>query len=323
MPNPIRTIMVGVAALDDQDPRTPGGADPVLGPAVSLASAMRARLHAVHAFEIPGELEWLVGGGDGGAGGSAYVQNLQDRLERQLASVPGGEAALCRVLEGSAAEVLCRTAPQAGAELLIVGASRRGRAWSGILGSTAAQVIAWCAIPVLVVHRPFAGPPRRVLLASDLSPSGTDVVRRGIAAAGLLNGGTSELRCLHVVDLDPLVAPPAADDVLEAIAAARLDRSLDEAGFDRALMERRVRVGEAAGEITREAMEWGAELLVLGTQRATADSPRRAGHVAVAAVRGASCNVLVIPASGARVEEGPPGAARADAASAGAVMASA
>jgi nucleotide-binding universal stress UspA family protein len=196
-----------------------------------------------------------------------------------------------------------------------VGASRRGRAWSGILGSTAAQVLVASTIPVLVVHRPLARLPRRVLLASDLSASASEVVRRGIEAARMVTGDASELRCLHVVDLDPLVAPPAADEVLEAIASARLDRSLDEAGFDRTVVERRVRVGDAAGEITREAQEWGAELLVLGTRRDAGADPRRVGHVAIAAVRGASCNVLVLPASTARSEEAAPAAVWAGAAS--------
>ena len=56
MSNSIRTIVVGVASMDDQDPRTPGDADPVLGPAVKLAAALGAELRAVHAFEIPADL---------------------------------------------------------------------------------------------------------------------------------------------------------------------------------------------------------------------------------------------------------------------------
>lgn len=323
MPNPIRTIVVGVAGLDAQDPRTPGGADPVLGPAVRLASALGARLYAVHAFEVPAELHCLPEGvGEPGvrAGeGGTYVLDLQARLERQLASIPGGGAARCLAVEGSAAEVLCRTAAEVGAQLLVVGASRRGRTWSGILGSTASDVITASEITVLVVHRPFAKLPGRVLLTSDLSPSATDVLRQGIEAARQVNGGAPELRCLHVVDLDPLIAPPADDRVLEAVAGARLDRSLDEAGFGADVVERRVRVGEAAREITWEASEWGAELLVVGTHGHAGDEPRRIGHVAMAAVRGVSCNVLAIPASAASAE-GAPADARAVS---GAVLASA
>jgi nucleotide-binding universal stress UspA family protein len=115
-------------------------------------------------------------------------------------------------------------------------------------------------------------------------------------AARLVEGSTPEMRCLHVVDLDPLIAPPAADDVLEAIAAARLDRSLGDAGFGPVLVERRVRIGDAAREIAREASEWGAELLVVGMGGHAGAEPRRVGHVATAAIRGTACNVLVIPA---------------------------
>jgi universal stress protein E len=300
MPDPIRTMVVGVASMDDQDPRTPGGADPVLGPAVRLAAALGAELHVVHAFEVPEELSWAAGGrGSRPAGevrAAPWITELTERLQLQAAFLPGGAAARCRAVEGPAAEVLCRTAAEVGAGLIIVGASRRGRAWSGILGSTAGQVVAASAVPVLVVHRPFVVRPGRVLLTSDLSTSTLDVLRRGIEAARLVNGPAPRMRCLHVVDLDPLIAPPAADEVLEVIAAARLDRSLGDAGLGPAVLERRVRVGDAAREIAREASEWGAELLVVGTGGHAGAEPRRVGHVATAAIRGAACNVLVIPA---------------------------
>ncbi|HEX5869440.1 MAG TPA: universal stress protein [Longimicrobium sp.] len=301
MSNSIRTIVVGVASMDDQDPRTPGDADPVLGPAVQLAKALGAQLHAVHAFEIPDELASLAPGDPephlrAGAG-CTYVRELEDRLERQLASIPGGDAAHCRAVAGSAADVLCEVAGEVKAELLVVGASRRGRAWSGILGSTASQVIAASAIQVLVVHRPFGRLSGRVLLTSDLSVSGWNALRQGIETARRVNGGASELRCLHVVDLDPLIAPPVANDVLEAIASARLDRSLEEVGLGPAVVERRVRMGDAAREINREALEWGADLVVVGTHGRAGAGPPRAGHVAMAVARGASCNVLFVRAS--------------------------
>jgi nucleotide-binding universal stress UspA family protein len=300
MSDPIRTIVVGVASMDDQDPRTPGDADPVLGPAVRLAAALGAELHAVHAYEVPGELLFTGPGGGWSPGAAARPASpeaeLEARMERQLAAIPGGDAVHCRAVQGSAADALCRAAAQVDADLLVVGASRRGRAWAGILGSTASRVIAAAAIPVLVVHRPFARRPGRVLLTSDLSASGRHVLRRGAETARLVNGGVPELRCVHVVDLDTLIAPPAADGVLEAAASAMLARGLDEAGFVPGAVERRVRVGDAAREINREALEWGAELLVVGTHGHAGAEPLRIGHVAMATVRGASCNVLVIPA---------------------------
>jgi nucleotide-binding universal stress UspA family protein len=300
MPDPIRTMVVGVASMDDQDPRTPGGADPVLGPAVQLAAALGAELHAVHAFEVPEGLSWAGGGGTAGTApvdrAAAWEPRLEERLDRQLAGIPGGDAAHCRAVEGPAAEVLCRTVAEVEADLLVVGVSRRGRAWAGILGSTASQVIATSDVPVLVVHRPFAPGPPRVLLTSDLSPAAQEEVSRAIPVARQVLGEAAELRCLHVVDLDPLIAPSVADDVLEAIAAARLDRSLGSLDFAPIVVERRVRVGDAAREITLEASEWGAGLLVVGTGGHGGAGARRVGHVAAAAVRGAACNVLVIPA---------------------------
>jgi nucleotide-binding universal stress UspA family protein len=296
MPNRIPRMVVGVAGMDDQDPRTPGGADPVLGPAVRLATDLGAELHAVHAFEVPAELSAGVFSPSGPNPAAAWESELEERLERQLGGIPGGDAVHCWAVEGPAAEALCRTAAEVDAELIVVGASRRGRAWAGILGSTASRVIATSALPVLVVHRPFARAAGRVLLTSDLSAASPDALRRGAAAARRLLGGAAQLRCLHVVDLDPMIAPPAADEVLQAVASARLERSLPEAGLDAMGVECRVRVGDAGREIAREAQEWDADLLVVGTHGRTGPQPGGAGSVAVAAVRGAPCNVLVIPA---------------------------
>ena len=189
MPKTIRTLVVGVASMDDQDPCTPGDADPVLGPAVKLAATLGAQLHAVHAFEIPAELSWAFTAGQSHTSGApgpswTYAAELQERLERQLGAIPGGDAVHCHAVEGSAADVLCRTAEEVGAEMLVVGASRRGRQWSGILGSTASQVMAESRLPVLIVHRPFEGDIRRVLLTCDLSECGHDVLRRGRRPCG-------------------------------------------------------------------------------------------------------------------------------------------
>lgn len=52
--------------------------------------------------------------------------------------------------------------------------------------------------------------------------------------------------------------------MLKSIAGARLERNLSDAGLDGGCVERRVRVGDAAREITREVSEQGAEPLVAG-----------------------------------------------------------
>lgn len=311
MPNSIRKIVVGVASMDDQDPRTPGDADPVLGPAVQLAAALGAELRAVHAFEIPADLSWALAAGAEPSGGApadaawVYAAELEERLKRQLAAIPGGDAVHCHVVEGSAADVLCRTADEVGADLLVVGASRRGRQWSGILGSTASQVMAESRLPVLVVHRPFEGDIRQVLLTCDLSECGSDVLRRGAAAVRSLTRGEPELRCLHVVQFDPLLPLPIPADAAETLAREDVGRCLADAGLQPPAAQPVVRIGDAAREIAYEASEWGADLLVVGTHAKPGPEQHPVGRVAMGAVRGAPCNVLAVPISAAVQEARP------------------
>ncbi|HYR11578.1 MAG TPA: universal stress protein [Longimicrobium sp.] len=312
MSSSIRTIVVGVAGMDDQDPRTPGGADPVLGPAVKLAAALGAELHAVHAFEIPKDLSWVLTAGEASAKGSpgdaawVYAAELEERLERQLAAIPGGDAVHCRAVEGSAADVVCRTAEEVEAELLVAGASRRGRQWSGILGSTASQLMAESRLPLLIVHRPFEGAVRRVLLTCDVSECASDVLRRGAAAARALTRGAAEMRCLHVVQLDPLFPLPLPAEAAETLAREALDRCLADAGLEPATVEACVRIGDPAREIAYEASEWHADLLVVGTHAKTGLEEHPVGRVAIGAVRGAPCNVLAIPTCAAVPEASRP-----------------
>ena len=304
MPKPIRTIVVGVASLDDQDPRTGAGdADPVLAPTVRLAVALGAELHVVHAFEVPEE---LASAAAGPACAACRVQMLVDeveeRLEAQLAAFPGGDAVHCRAVQGPAAERLCAVAEEVEADLLVVGASRRGRLWSGILGSTAGQLLVESAVPVLVVHRPFGAAVRRVLLATDFSVPGAAALGRALDLVNALSGrGALELRCLHVVERDALLPARLAAPALEAAGRERLERYLADSRLDGLPVEGRVRVGDPAREIVYEATEWDADLLVLATHAHPEQGYRPLGRVAFATIRGASCNVLAIPAAAGAV----------------------
>lgn len=149
-------------------------------------------------------------------------------------------------------------------------------------------------VPVLIVHAPFKGAIRRVLLTCHLS--GGDAVRRGVDAVRCLAPGAAELRCLHVVQFDPLLPLPMPPEAAVTLAREDLRRCLDDAGLGRAAVEACVRIGDAAREITCEAAEWHADLLVVGTHAKPGPEEHPVGRVAIGAVRGAPCNVLAIPA---------------------------
>ena len=54
--------------------------------------------------------------------------------------------------------------------------------------------------------------------------------------------------------------------------------------------------------MVREAEEWGAGLIVLGTHGRSGFSRLALGSTAAATLRGAGCNVLVVPRASAREE---------------------
>src|SRR5690606_39535490 len=60
-------------------------------------------------------------------------------------------------------------AEEVGADLIVVGATRRGTLARTILGTTAQRVVRAARVPVLVNRRPGHSPMRRVLLTTDLS----------------------------------------------------------------------------------------------------------------------------------------------------------
>lgn len=270
---PLRTIVAGVASLD--------GPDPLLPHVAETARALGAALHVVHAADAPRH----AGGG------------LRERLEARVRADAPGVAAVCHVAEGTATECLPRVAREAGADLLVVGATRRNRVWRQFLGTTAEGVVRRAEVPVLVQRSSLARGLRRILLATDLSDAGVRVHEHGLdVAAALCPRCGPELRALWVVQEE--AAPPAsARAALEGAAQRELDAFVrGRRPRDRAV-QCKVRVGVAADEILAEAADWAADLVVLGTHARAADARAHLGSTAAATLRAAHGNALVVPAA--------------------------
>jgi universal stress protein E len=293
----IRTIVVGVASISDQDPHVgPHGADPVLAPAVALAAALGAALHVVHVFTLPDRLLSAAEGSgwESRLGRVCYARAVEGRLEAQLSGIPGGAASECHAVEGSSAARLCGVADEVGADLIIVGASRRGRMWRAILGATAARVLRASRLPVLVVHQPFDRPIRRVVMGVDLTAPDPARHERAMDILHAL-APEAEVRAVHVVDVDPMIAPPLPRETLRAAAGILLSRFLADRRSRPRPVESHVRVGDVAQELSREVDEWEADLLVLGTQGRFGGGLPGLGSTAASATRHAPCNVLMVP----------------------------
>jgi nucleotide-binding universal stress UspA family protein len=293
MSEPIRSIVLGIAALRGDDPSTgPSRTDPALASAAALARSVGATLHVVHAYELPAPTLAGLALPLPADARRRYAAAITERVRAQAAEWPGLDVR-CHVVEGTPAEVVCDTAARLHAGLVVVGATRRGRAWRGLVGSTAEGVVRAATVPVLVLHQPLALPIRRVLLTTDLSDESEALLERGVATVGALTDLRPELRLLLVVASDPLVPPPWE----EALAMRGAEPAVRRLGARIApAVEAAVRGGEVSLEIAREADEWKADVLVLGTHGRSGFRRLWLGGTAASALRAAQCNVLVVPA---------------------------
>ena len=299
MTSTVKTIVAGVATLHD--------ADPVLLPAIELARALGARLELVHAFDLPDP--WLaealaeddVAAPEFAARHTAGLQARLDSLTRELAADVGAVSG--RAVPGVASGVLCEVAAAVQADLLLVGATRRGTMSRNILGTTAERVIRGAHAPVLVLREPLRRPLRRALLTTDLSEFSARVHEQALDTLEALFGPElPEVRDLLVVAYDVALPPPLRQELLEGVAEQELHAFLAARRVRPYAVQPQVRVGEPAKEIVAEAFDWSADLLVMGTHGRTGFSRMMLGSVAGASVRSALCNVLVLP--GAALVEG-------------------
>lgn len=303
----IRTLVVGVATLSDDDPvLAPDHGDPVLAPAAELARRLGATLHVVHAYELPPPV--LTGYPDylpalASTFPESYEGQILARLEAAMARFPGVDA-VCHAVEGPAGRAICDVADREHAGLVVVGATRRGRVWRNLLGTTAERVVRASHVPVLVLHGPFTRPVRRVLLTTDLSPESGALHDRGLTTARAVFGEPLEAETLLVVGYDLMAPPPLREDLLKDAAEGELARFLDARPAPRP--GGRVRVGDVPRQIVREAEEWGADLVVLGTHGRSGWQRFVLGSTAEATLRSAGCNVLVVPRATAAVAAGAP-----------------
>ncbi len=301
MNQPVQTIVVGVGTVTEHDP--------VLEVAVGLAVAQGATLYAIHAFELPPVFGFSYR--IRYTHPDAYLrfrQGLQSSLEDQVRRLSKSETVRYRALEGSPARVLDAVARRVQADLVLVGATRRGWAGGAILGTTAERVIRAATAPTLVLHGPLRLPMRCVLLTTDLSPLSAQAHARAVALLPALFEAP-DIRILRVIWFDLPFLPPLSRERIVETARAELERFVAARTPQIAPVQARLRIGEPAEEIIAEAAEWGADLIVVGTKSRSGPSRFLLGSVAEATARGAPCNVLVIPPAALAGKEREPGAA--------------
>jgi len=289
METSIRSIVVAVAALEAEDP--------LLKTAVELADSVGATLYVVHAFHVPDaalspypEMSYF---------SPEILTEVREDMDRRLAAhvrqFTDSDRVVTRVVASTAELAVLDTAREVGADLIVTGATRRGKLGRVLLGTTSQRVIRAAEAPVLMVHGESRREPRRVLFTTDLTEMSITAHRAGLALVRTFAGDAAlEMRCLLVADYDVHLPPPLGDSAVAEIAGPKLNEFLRRVSPDKPI-EGRVRVGHPPDEIIAEAEEWDADLLVLGTHGRTGASRFLIGSVAESVVRDAPCDVLVIP----------------------------
>jgi nucleotide-binding universal stress UspA family protein len=275
MPSPIRRLVAGVATLRPDDP--------ALVAALRLSARLGAELHLVH-----------VAAGSAASGTPEAPGTLREVAESAAPGITQTGRVHCRVVTGLAERRLLEVAAGADASLLVLGATRRTALASAVLGTTAAHVIRSSRVPVLVVREPLPARPLRVLLTTDLSRHAAFAhVWGGSLAGALCAPQKAEVRSLYVEA--PIVGElPVAREQKDLHAQRELLDFL-RAEVPPTSSAPRLRRGDPAQEIVREAREWDADLLVLGTHGRRGVRRMFLGSVAETVLQHAPCAALVVP----------------------------
>lgn len=292
MDYPLRTLVAGLATLDSQDP--------VLRYGIQVAETVGATLHVVLAFPVAAEFASLSSGL--GTPSAPMALDLQTRLLASLQELVNGRSRArieCHAVPGAAHAALARMVEALGADMVLVGATRKGRLGRTLLGTTSSRLTRSVTVPLLVLREPLPPTGARVLLATDLSELSARTYRCGIdVAQALFPSGGLEMRSLLVARQEfGYMLPPMDEERLRTTATADHRRFLDQHGLDGAVLEAQVRIGEPADEIVSLAEEWPADVVVLGTHGRTGLSRTFLGSVAESTLRNLSCNALVIPSA--------------------------
>lgn len=188
--------------------------------------------------------------------------------------------------EGHPIDVLSRVASESGADLLVVGPRGKGRLARILLGSVSHGLLESMPVPVLVARKP-AGPPLRVLLATDGSP-------HSLAAAGYLaRFPLSSSTRIHVVTVDDRSMVPQSDEReywASKAAGAAVD-ILAAAGLTSLPV---IKHGYPQRKILALADELHSDLIVTGARGLGGFSSLILGSVSRAISTAARCSVLVV-----------------------------
>jgi universal stress protein E len=286
MTKTLKTIVIGTSLT--------GASDDVVRTGVALARTTGASLWLVHAYAPLSmsptagvEVQWIE------EQRTTLLELITEQARRTgLSALAGFSPDHVRLMIGVPHWGIVDLARSVHADLVIVGAAES----HGILGSTADRVIRKASCPVLAIRSAAAFPPSRVVIPVDLSPLSARAFRQGLDILAQIGFPIAETEALFV--LNPFEVGGSITFTPEQIrrfAGEELERFLaaNAPGNGRPGMQ--VRTGSPREEILAALAEKKVDLAVLGTHGRSGFERLLLGSVAAGVLRGASCNLLVIP----------------------------
>lgn len=214
---------------------------------------------------------------------------------------------------GAASKEIGSCATQTKAELIVMGRGGGRPLTDVFLGSTAERVIRQAKLPVLVVRRPPRAAYSRPALALDVDEAAHEVIRLMFR---MLPSPRPPIAVIHAFDAGyrrraySSLSDDEAEDLRHALrleATRQLGRLLTKALAklnipppDAPTFKTYVRYGSPGIVVERVTRTTDTDLLVLGTRGYSGASYVFLGSVAGALLRGARCDVLIVPPASSR-----------------------
>lgn len=275
--HPLSTILAGTDLSD--------GALVGVQAAHVLARASGASLHVLFASEE-----------EEGPEGQPMASTLLAHHVRHVVS-PGDPVTL-HVARGTPFRMLTELGDQFGTDLIVLGSHRPRRAFDGLLGTTADRVLRTSRQPVMVANRSLPGPPRRIVVATDLSAVADRALEVAVDWASSWGGAEADadgLPILELLHVSAFAHPAYRPTAPTAAVRARAEAAAARAGQLVRIRPRILSAPLAPEGILRAAEELHADLVVLGTHGHGGLMRTLLGSVASEVARTLPFPVLLVP----------------------------
>jgi len=245
----------------------------------------------------------------------AYA-GLLSQVDRAFGSAAGFIDVVVR--RGEPRDIIGKAAIEWDADLVVV-AAPQSRRLDSIVGTTAERLIRTAKRPVLVVHREMQDVYGNVAIATDLSNASVPMIRTAVRLGALDRASATVVHALHP-SYDDMMRSAGLDEPAIGLwqrssrdaARQRLQAIVAAAGLDPQSVRLVVRSEPPATAIRTVLESQGSELLAIGASRWFFLKRLLIGSVADRLLRGASCDVLVIPHRPGVLKLGMPAAAGSD-----------